>query len=126
MAIGDRRVLRGGSSDMRIGREWRLRIAYVFVAVALFVALFQLQTQSAQLRRQGQSSCVDRIHQYDALHKVIIKQNLPAAPSKIIQRAFPQFRAFFTPGTPEYREAKRIADVKRDAALSVLGPRPDC
>lgn len=102
-----------------------LAILAIFAGGLLF-ALWQLREQNTTLRRQDRQACVDRRRQYDALRAVIVKQNAQQPASAVILRAFPQFAPFYDPGTPEYAEAKRLADLRRDEALSVLGSRPDC
>lgn len=72
------------------------------------------------------SQCHVAQKQYDVLHNVIVEQNKVQPASPIIIKAFPQFAPFYTPGTPQYKEAKRIADDKRDRALAQQGERPDC
>lgn len=98
------------------------------IGLAVLVVLFAFALAYTMVVQVGQTNdaCRDRKRQYDALHAVIIEQNKPQKPSEVILRAFPQFRPFYTPGTPEFDEAARIAAFRREAALGVLGGRPVC
>jgi hypothetical protein len=99
----------------------RFTIAAIILTVALIGLAFGLLLVTAI-----GTQCHYAQKQYDTSHRVIIEQNKIQPASPIILKAFPQFVPFYTPGTPQYAEAARIAKVKQDAAFAAQGPRPSC
>jgi hypothetical protein len=94
-------------------------VGYVVLALATTVSLGWLVARRAE-------ACVDRKHQWTALHSVIIESYSAQSPSPALLDAFPQLKPFYTPGNPLYEATVRAANDRRQAVLDKLGPKPSC
>lgn len=101
-------------------------MAFVVGGLCMVVAFGILAHQQREFRHVDATACSDRVHQFDALHDVIVKSYGMTRPSAALLAAFPQLRPLYTPGNPQYEEQVASARERRDEVLSVLGARPDC
>jgi hypothetical protein len=98
-------------------RRWR--VAYGLLVVAVAFSFFLVQ-------QSNRHACIDRVRQYDALHKVIVTAYTPQRPSPSLLKTFPQLAPFYTPGNRQYDEQIRASLARRDQIIAVLGDRPRC
>ncbi len=97
----------------------------VYILITVF-SLAAMTVASVGFIHAVTANCDASARQYDVLRHVIVQQNTPEPASPIIIKAFPEFKPFFTPGTPQYNEAKRLNDDKLHRILAKLGDRPSC
>lgn len=97
-------------------------VIVAFLAVGAAAQAWTIDT----LRDEQHRSCVEDLGQYDALRSVIVESYKPQPPNPAIVRLFPQLEPFYTPGNPQYDDARARAIEHRDRVLGVLGHRPNC
>lgn len=104
----------------------RATIGFLVLSAFVVLALLGVQRQADGASQSVRQACTDRVHQWDALHSVIVKSYTPQPPPPAILRLFPQIKPIYTPGTPEFEAALKANEDRRDAVLGLLGFRPDC
>ena len=104
---------------MRSSRLVALSVILVLFAAGLIFSLAAGYVQSRQL-------CDFQRRSWATQHLQIVDAAKPQPASEAILRTIPAFRAYGTPGTPEYEQARKIAEQTRDHKLGLLGKRPSC
>lgn len=101
------------------GRLVALSVILVLFAAGLIFSLTAGYFQDREL-------CASQKRSWDIDRAQIEDDAKPQPANEAILRTIPAFRAYGTPGTPEYEQARVLAEQKRTRKLALLGNRPSC